>query len=292
MSYRSAPQRAASRRNGAASAGPRTEVGKVRASLNRVTHGLNSTRLLVPTEDVDEYRAHVDDWEESLSPTCSAEQQVVVLLADLAWRLRRLQRIEERRAVAILDARLEGTPEWKAKAMTEEAVAALDALQALVSETPVPVTTVRMSRLLVGVSSLVEMLDRLRELYPPESWPQEETMRFVSAKRDLSHVADREDFVVDAFVDLGKSAGEIAAAFRPRMPDLDARVSTARTHLATTCLLVDEEDKRFERHRRLLENAVARQLDLLAKLKAATEEVRASGSSERLPAVELRVIRG
>jgi hypothetical protein len=54
---------------------------------------------------------------------------------------------------------------------------------------------------------------------------------------------------------------------------------------------VDDEDRRFERPRRILEASVARQLDLLAEVRAVVRPS-TSGSSERAPPAEMRVTRG
>ena len=47
----------ANRRNALRSTGPKTEDGKQRASQNAVRHGLTAETVIVPLEDVDDYRA-------------------------------------------------------------------------------------------------------------------------------------------------------------------------------------------------------------------------------------------
>jgi hypothetical protein len=138
-SERTSIQADASRRNGRRGRGPTTAEGRVRSSMNRVVHGLNSTRLLLATEDVEEYRQHVQEWVASLAPATPAEQQVVMLVADLAWRLKRVSRIEERRALALLDDLVEQTPEWQMRKRAHELATALDAVSRIVSTSAVPV---------------------------------------------------------------------------------------------------------------------------------------------------------
>ncbi len=56
---RSPAQIAASKANGARSAGPTSEDGKAIASMNGVTHGLATRAALFPSERVQDYEAHL-----------------------------------------------------------------------------------------------------------------------------------------------------------------------------------------------------------------------------------------
>jgi len=53
----SARQIEANRRNSLNSTGPKTDLGKQRASQNAVRHGLTAETVIVPLEDADDYRA-------------------------------------------------------------------------------------------------------------------------------------------------------------------------------------------------------------------------------------------
>ena len=56
-------QSAASRQNGQRSAGPATEAGRARSSLNGVRHGLSGrTFFLLPDEDPAAFREHETVW--------------------------------------------------------------------------------------------------------------------------------------------------------------------------------------------------------------------------------------
>jgi hypothetical protein len=283
-------QRAASRRNGARSTGPRTTEGRVRSSVNRTTHGLNSVRLLLPTEDVAEYQQHVDEWIESLSPGTPAERQIVLLIGDLTWRLRRIGRIEERRALALLDDHVEKTPEWRTRAKAQELVTVLDTLGSLVNTSAIPVPSAALAGFLGGVRGVMQMLDGLRELLPVSAWPEAEVCAFLLAEKNLARDADAEEHVTTTFTAVGAAATALASALRAVDVRLEAAVQKAREAASTTELLADDEDRRFERHRRLLDTAVSRQLDLLTKLKTLPRPVELSGSFERPPRVELRVV--
>ena len=65
----------ASRLNGSRSAGPVTDAGKARSSLNSVRHGLRGrTFFLLPDEDPEEFRAHEATWLAAWRPRDFAEQ--------------------------------------------------------------------------------------------------------------------------------------------------------------------------------------------------------------------------
>jgi hypothetical protein len=288
---RSEAQRNASRRNGARSTGPRSAEGRGRSSLNRTVHGLNSTRLLLATEDVAEYREHVEEWIESLLPATAAERQIVLLVADLMWRLKRIGRIEERLALALLDDIVEQTPESQMQTQARELATALDTPGQVVATAKLPVPTTVLGGFLGGVRGIMQMVDTLHDAVPVELWPEAAVCAFVMAEKKLDKEADVEVEVTETFTALGKAATALAAALRGLDPALAAAVEKARTAISTDTLLADDEDRRFERHRRILDASVSRQLDLLAKVKAQAQAASASGSFERPPAVELRVVR-
>jgi hypothetical protein len=140
----------------------------MRSSMNRTVHALNSVRLLLPTEDVAEYQQLVDEWTESLAPATGAERQVVLLVANLAWRLKRVGRIEERRALALLGDEVERSPEWQARRKVQDLTVALDTLARLVSSMPLPVPTATLGSFLGGVRGIVAMLDGVCDVLTPD----------------------------------------------------------------------------------------------------------------------------
>ncbi|HUL57621.1 MAG TPA: hypothetical protein VLU43_00010 [Anaeromyxobacteraceae bacterium] len=284
-------QRAASRRNGARSTGPRTPEGRIRSSANRTTHGLNSVRLLLATEDAEEYRLHLTEWVQSLGPATAAEHQIVQLVADLMWRLKRVERIEQRRALAILGDLVEQTPEWAVRAHARDVVLGLDTVARMVASSPLPVPTTRAGAFLAGLRGVENLVEKFRTALAPELWPEAGVCAFLGAVKNLAQEIDTEASVSATFTATGTTAAALATAVRDLLPALDAAIDKARTAISTETLLVDDEDRRFERHRRIMEASVARQLDLLAKVRAVARPA-ASGSFERAPQVELRVIRG
>jgi hypothetical protein len=85
---------AANRANAQLSTGPRTEAGKAKSSLNAVKTGLTGRTVLLPSEDVKQYQAHVRDFQEELQPVGALETVVVQSLADTQWRLNRIPSLE------------------------------------------------------------------------------------------------------------------------------------------------------------------------------------------------------
>ena len=290
LTPRTDAQRAAARRNGKRSAGPTSQEGRVRSSLNRTVHGLNAARLLLATEDLAEYLQHVQEWVESLAPSTAAERQVVLLVADLMWRLRRVARIEERRALALLEDHVERTPEWQTRVHACELVVGLDVVTRMVRTATVPVPTSTLGGFLAGVGGVVQLLDRLRDSLQVELWPEREVSAFLTAQEELARASQIEMGADVPFTDLGAAAADLAAAVRAVVPVLDAAVDKARTIIGTETLLVDDADRRYERHRRILEASMARQLDLLARLRVMGVAASSSGSFERPSPLELRVI--
>ena len=89
-------QIAANGRNGKRG-GPKTSAGKSKTKLNGLKHGLRSQEVVLPTEDPDEFRAHLDAWMDDWKPTTMARAQLVEDAAVAAWRKRRCAHVEAER---------------------------------------------------------------------------------------------------------------------------------------------------------------------------------------------------
>jgi hypothetical protein len=84
-----------SRRNGKKSRGPKTSQGKGRSSLNSITHGLTvSLARVLPTEDPAEFTELRAGLFKSWQPVGFEECELVGVIVDHLWRLRRASRIE------------------------------------------------------------------------------------------------------------------------------------------------------------------------------------------------------
>jgi len=85
---------ATNRANSQHSTGPRTEAGKLRSSLNALTHGLTSRTVLLPSEDPADHERHVQDFLDEYKPQGPTERQLVQEMIDTAWRLNRVPALE------------------------------------------------------------------------------------------------------------------------------------------------------------------------------------------------------
>jgi hypothetical protein len=72
----------------------RTPEGKRASSRNAITHGITSPNPVIPGEDPDEWRAHLQDWLDDLHPVGKLEEHLVERLAIVTWQQRRLLRYE------------------------------------------------------------------------------------------------------------------------------------------------------------------------------------------------------
>lgn len=84
----------ANRRNARRSTGPRTALGKRRASKNATSHGIYCRDLVLPGESNAEFRALRDSYLLRLNPQDVLELLIVDRIVAAAWKLRRLQAAE------------------------------------------------------------------------------------------------------------------------------------------------------------------------------------------------------
>ncbi|MGC2658839.1 MAG: hypothetical protein WA324_12850 [Bryobacteraceae bacterium] len=84
----------ANQANAQLSTGPKTEEGKAKSRLNAVKTGLTGRTVLLPTDDVEVYRNHVQQFVDQYQPVGPRESELVQALADHAWRLDRVTVLE------------------------------------------------------------------------------------------------------------------------------------------------------------------------------------------------------
>jgi hypothetical protein len=87
-------QLAANRANALLSSGPRTQAGLARSSKNAVKSGLTGRTVLLPTDDVEEYASFLAAFQRDLKPVGQFECELVQIIVDCYWRLRRIQELE------------------------------------------------------------------------------------------------------------------------------------------------------------------------------------------------------
>src|SRR6266851_4882822 len=84
----------ANRRNAIRSTGPNTEEGKRRSRRNAIRHGLCAETVIENIEDIEDYRAFEAAVIADYDARTAVERELVLRLASLLWRLRRVTAIE------------------------------------------------------------------------------------------------------------------------------------------------------------------------------------------------------
>jgi hypothetical protein len=83
-------QLAANRANAQLSTGPTSSEGKAKISHNALKTGLTGRTVLLPTEDVAAYQAHIERIFKQFNPEDDEEKRLTQSLADTLWRLDRI----------------------------------------------------------------------------------------------------------------------------------------------------------------------------------------------------------
>ena len=83
----------ANRKNALLSKGPKSDLGKLKSSKNSLKHGLTAKQLVIG-ESYKEFKKYRDRMIDELKPEGILEEQVVFLIIDVGFRLRRIGGIE------------------------------------------------------------------------------------------------------------------------------------------------------------------------------------------------------
>lgn len=84
----------ANRSNAQKSTGPSSPEGRAKSSLNAVKTGLTGRTVLLPGDDAEAYKKHVQRFFDRHEPVGDDEQNLVQSLADTEWRLLRIPGLE------------------------------------------------------------------------------------------------------------------------------------------------------------------------------------------------------
>jgi len=95
----------ANKLNSQKSTGPKSEEGKAKSALNRLSHGLASSATIVPGEDPEEFKALLTDLAGEYDPATATEQILVEKMALNQWLSLRAFRLQ---GEAFLDLTLQG----------------------------------------------------------------------------------------------------------------------------------------------------------------------------------------
>ena len=89
-----AAQIAANRLNAKLSTGPTSEDGKAASKLNGLKTGLTGRTVVLPSDDLAAYEAHLESFHKRFAPATDPENTLVQSLADTEWRLARIPSLE------------------------------------------------------------------------------------------------------------------------------------------------------------------------------------------------------
>jgi hypothetical protein len=84
----------ANRRNALKSTGPKTETGKQASRCNAVRHGLTAETVIGAMEDAEDYKAFETAVTADYDAQSAVERELVLRLASVLWRLRRVTTME------------------------------------------------------------------------------------------------------------------------------------------------------------------------------------------------------
>lgn len=262
--------------------GPKTPEGKSRSAMNALRHGLSANHLLLPGEDSQQYGSHLDGYFATFAPATLPEAHVVAQLGDLAWKLERLSKLENNRLRARLEEEMEKTHEHQSVVITRRASQMVNALVGAMEAVPMPPDDAeRTGALLDGVKRMVAELREVPEL--PSALLQPLADALDAAKESFNGTRVSKS----TYEHLGNMAKLARGGLGVKLAQEEATLEPVRERLAAEVLLLEDADlKKLERHRRLLENSMQRQLDLLGQVRSQM----ASAQPEHLAeAKELRV---
>jgi hypothetical protein len=268
--------------NGARSRGPTTQDGKERSSLNAVRYGFSGAHLLLPGEDATEYERHLDSYFAELVPTSTPEAVIVAQLGDLSWKLERLTKVENNRLRARLEEDLEKTDHFQRMVRTRRALVAVSSLAETVDTRSVNSLEPELTEILLsGVEGTLALLREVAEL------PGAIVEPMASALDQARETRQEGRLEQTAYEHLGNMAKLTRGALTAKLAEEEAALGPVRERLAAEVLLLEDADlKKLERHRRLLENSMQRQLDLLGQVRSRVASARPEHQAE---AKELRV---
>jgi hypothetical protein len=262
--------------------GPKTPEGKSRSAMNALRHGLSANNLLLPGEDAHEYEGHLDGYFATFAPATLPEAQIVAQVGDLAWKLERLTKLENNRMRVRLEEELEKMDAYKSVVLTRRALQMVGALAETVEAVPLPPEDAeRTGALLNGVERMVAELREVPEL--PLAVVQPLADALDAAKKSQKGTCISKS----TYMHLGDMAKLARGALTAKLTQEEAALEPVREQLAAAVLLLEDKDlRKLERHRRLLEGSMARQLALLGQMRV---QVAASKPEAQAEAQELRV---
>jgi hypothetical protein len=248
-------------------------TGKFKVSSNGVVHGLRSERVILPHEDPARYTEHVQAWVDCLKPADEAELEVAVSIADVRWRLQRIDAVELNRTRAEASAGADETGELKFLRLVENAAQAT-AVMAEVLPAPKVDGDQGLQGLLAAVRTVVDMVKAVEA---------EQPKLFLGAQQltDAADAAGRisiQEIAGDAYLALVDRAAACATAVAGQLEPARAAAEKAAKQVAATVPLPDgKQAALLARYRRDLERRLASEMSFLVAVR--DRKVQVAGSS-------------
>jgi hypothetical protein len=236
--------------------GPRTTLGKAKASSNSVTHGLRSAGVLLPGEDEDQYAAHLEGVLRAFGPVGYAEAHAVAVLAERMWLQDRWNRAVRDDTVEEVRKRVAGSPEAIRARQVDGAVVAFDTLtQALdtvdVTDADVIPDLVRLARAVLAVGREAELdVSRLAAVAVA-----------IESLEGTTATPEGLDVFAAVVDETRRTLGEMKSV-------ADDKVKKLERVLMLSAIPNDNDVKRLSRYGKMIDASVDQQLAIFGRLQA------------------------
>lgn len=239
--------------------GPRTTVGKAKASSNSVTHGLRSAGVLLPGEDEGQYAAHLEGVLRAFGPVSYTETHAAAVLAERMWLQDRWHRALRDDTVDEVQARVKASPEALRARQVDAAVVAFDTLkQALdtidITEPDVIPDLVKFARAVVAVG-------READLDVPALAAVAVAIDELVSANDGPDAAEKFGAFAVVVEDTRRTLGEMKNV-------ADEKVKKLERLLMLSAIPRDDDVKRLSRYGKMIDASVDQQLAILGRLQA------------------------
>jgi len=280
---RSLAQIAASRGNGSKSRGPTTPEGRAVAAMNSASHGVFARQFLAADESVEDYEKCVEAWHATLHPSTSALVMLANRVADVAFRLGRLKRLEEHVQDVETESQLAKSETAKRLAAVLLALEGLRALAELAENVTEPVEGGDAAKLFSGMRRICNVAEQAEA---PVS-----VLLPLSESVDAFAVAVATQIEVDAFRAVARACREAELCLSERRADLQQEIQLERESLALTVAFSDSKTiKQLDRYESRLNRELQAALDAYEKARTLASNAPSSGPLGEVPEVELRLV--
>jgi len=270
--------------------GPRTASGKDRSSANRTRHGLCGSALVLPGESVRAYRRHQAAWSVTLPSTTEAEALVVAQIADAAWRLQRLLRLEHEHHLRLVEDAMKKTSSFRSHGLALRALPAVNSLIDVAGQAaqlePFPSEESQLRPLLAGARGTVSLVADVDEL------PTALLKRLERAMSDLEDAANRDEATGAQVSTLVRAALDVQGSLSSQVKTGKEVLDDLRKRLAAEVVPGEgREGRRLARYRAEIERSQARMLGVLGQVREQRKAARKAAKEGTQVGVRLRVVK-